>query len=189
MTVCLGNRVKVRVEKKDHKGIGLFLLEILGQIWKEVLLIWGLVCLFSEDTFIIFQQSSKIYFHKYVFLLIFRLVIPCLLLSTNSLKVNFNLFNHKYLILHFLKILFFMVWVNFVLIKGVLFNLLPITIIYILFKKRMTVSHCYVHVHVTNTETVMNKCGFSTINALHLIAQFKMGTSRNYPPQTETFLR
>ena len=30
MTVCLGNRVKVRVEKKDHKGIGLFLLEILG---------------------------------------------------------------------------------------------------------------------------------------------------------------
>ena len=29
-TVCLGNRVKVRVEKKDHKGIGLYLLQILG---------------------------------------------------------------------------------------------------------------------------------------------------------------
>ena len=81
-----------------------------------------------------------------------------------------------------------MVWVNFVLIKGVLFNLLPITIIDILtflFKKRMTLSHCYVH--VTNTETVMNKGGFSTINALHLLAQFKMGTSRNYPPKQKHF--
>ena len=28
-TVCLGNRVRVKVEKKDHKGIGLYLLQVL----------------------------------------------------------------------------------------------------------------------------------------------------------------
>jgi len=51
----------------------------------------------------------------------------------------------------------------------------------------MTLSHCYVH--LTNTEVVMNKGGFLTINALHLLAQFKMGMNRNYLHQTEKFLR
>ena len=28
-TVCLGNRVRVKVERKDQKGIGLYLLQVL----------------------------------------------------------------------------------------------------------------------------------------------------------------